>query len=310
MDWSAARGEIAELLRFTISLSMFWDVRGYLREGRARLEAALAMATDKTPADLVVGVFFNAGWIAYLQGDPAARGYLTKSYTMGRESRSRRDTAKLLNMMGLAAVNEDNLDDARDLFERTLTIMRELDPVTPLPGLLDNLGCLELRLSNLDAARSYIEEAVAHCVGARAGTQVHGIVLLDLAILDFRQERYEEAQRNGLESLRVLHACACAINEPDALGVLALVACKQADWSRAAGLLGAAQDMRERTGAIPSSLIAADLEEAVRETRHVLGDTAYAEAIASGRASNTDDIIRREKDRQLSTLEPAGSDAR
>ena len=76
------------------------------------------------------------------------------------------------------------------------------------------------------------------------------------------------------------------------MGVLAIVACKQADWSRAAGLLGAAQDMRERTGATPSSLIAADLDEAVHVTKQALGDTAYDEAVDSGRALTTDDVRR------------------
>jgi predicted ATPase/DNA-binding SARP family transcriptional activator len=297
MDWSVAKGEVEELLRLTNNLGTFWDVRGYLREGRMRLDAALALATDETPAALVGGALFHVGWIAYLQGDAAARGYLTKARVIGGESRNRRDTAMLLNMMGLAAVNEGNFDDARGLFERVLTILRELDPGAPLPGILDNLGCLELSLSNLDAARSYIEEAVAQCVGARAGTQTHGIVLLDLAILDFRQQRYDEARLHGRESLRVLHACACAINMPDALSVLAIVACKQADWSRAAGLLGTAQDIRERTGATLLPLIASDLEVTVRVTKQALGDIAYHEAVDSGRTLTADDILTQETDR-------------
>jgi predicted ATPase/DNA-binding SARP family transcriptional activator len=297
MDWSAARGEVKELLRLTIALSTFWDTRGYLREGRVRLDAALAMATDDTPPDLVGFALGYAGWMAYLQGDPGARGYLTKAHAISGESGSRRDTARFQNMMALAATNEGSFDDARDLFGRALTLWRELAHVANVATILDNLGCLELRLSNLDAARSHIEEAVAQCGGDFAGTQVHGIALLDLAIVDFRQKRYDEARRHGLQSLRVLHECACTITMPDAMGVLAIVAWKQGDWSRAAGLLGAAQDMRERTGAIPSPLIAEEMEAAVRETKHILGDIAYYEAIASGRALTTDDIIRLETDR-------------
>jgi hypothetical protein len=45
---------------------------------------------------------------------------------------------------------------------------------------------------------------------------------------------------------------------PDAIVILAILAWKHGDWSRAAGLLGAAQAMRERTGAISSPLIAAE----------------------------------------------------
>jgi tetratricopeptide (TPR) repeat protein len=69
LDWAVERGEAVFALRFVASAWRFWQIRGHLREGWDRVQAALALpGVTETPAALRARALGAAGSLAYWRG--------------------------------------------------------------------------------------------------------------------------------------------------------------------------------------------------------------------------------------------------
>jgi predicted ATPase/class 3 adenylate cyclase len=78
ITWATDRGRAELALKLCSGLWRFWQMRGYLAEGRERLDRALALPTVADHAEAHLAALEAAGGIAYWQGDGAAaqRQYL------------------------------------------------------------------------------------------------------------------------------------------------------------------------------------------------------------------------------------------
>ncbi len=136
LDWSQEAGQIEQGLRLAASLHWFWDRRGYLSEGRARLQALLKRSQDQATA-----VSPSASWrqarayalhgaasLAFDQGDGEASAALAEeSVALFRQLDDRRGLALALPRLafgrGLASA------EARRLLAESLHLAQELDEV-------------------------------------------------------------------------------------------------------------------------------------------------------------------------------------
>jgi tetratricopeptide (TPR) repeat protein len=77
ISWAVVTGRAETALRMCADLWRFWQMRGYLYEGRERIEQALAMAHAEDHPDARMAALEAAGGIAYWQGqgDQADRWY-------------------------------------------------------------------------------------------------------------------------------------------------------------------------------------------------------------------------------------------
>jgi predicted ATPase/class 3 adenylate cyclase len=128
LAWSQEPAGSAETgLRLATALEGFWYRRGYLREGRAWLVAALAQPGVAAPSLARARALGIAGWWANVQGDDgAARAYHDECLALYRALGDRRGTAQTLATLGVIACAGGDYAQAAMHCEESLALYREL----------------------------------------------------------------------------------------------------------------------------------------------------------------------------------------
>ena len=127
-DWAIARGDPRRALSLGAAFWRFWQMRGHLSEGKARLETTLAMpGTGEYPSEKARALE-AAGGVAYWQGNmDAAQAKYDESLVLVRAEGDRRRLANALyNASFPRVVDRSNLPDALRLVEEALSIYREV----------------------------------------------------------------------------------------------------------------------------------------------------------------------------------------
>ncbi len=227
-----AASDSESLLSFTVALTRFWYVRGYLGEARERLERALDVSGDAPPAlrrrgltaaasvallqgdyeaatrlaesslvaaretgedRLVANGLSNLGAIMLAAGDNERAGsLLTEAVDRARAVGDRRILALSLNNLADHALTTADYEGAEPLFAESLDLLRELGDTANVARSLFNLGAVALRRDRLDEAGDRFAEGLA---AARAAGDKEDICwcLLGLAALAAQRERGERA---------------------------------------------------------------------------------------------------------------------
>ncbi len=313
-------GETA--LRLAAALWAFWLARGYLGEGRRWLEEALA-AGGRAPSTVRAKALNGAGVLAHYQGDYVqARALCTDAIDLYRRAGDERGVASALCGLALAARTAGDYATARSTFEEALEIFERIDDRQGIARTLGRLGLaafysgddetfgrlaeqslagfreledaegiglglLHLGLAALSQgeparARPLLEEslAISRELGDRRTIAKAVCFLGDAASgrHDYEAARplYEESLSLSIElgdrwlsaiSLEGLARTALATEQPEA----------------AASLLGAADAIRDTTGASRPAYWRRLYEPAVAQARAQLGGDAFDSALAAGR---------------------------
>ncbi len=126
LDWSLGSGAIEAALRLAGALWPFWEVRGYLGEGREWLEMVLAKSGE-LPVALRAKVLQGAGILAWYQDDyERAVALCQQTLALYRELRQKQGMAIALNTLGLIRRSQGLYPEAHSLLEESLSIFREL----------------------------------------------------------------------------------------------------------------------------------------------------------------------------------------
>ena len=147
-------------LRLCAALWRFWEMRGYLCEGRAHLRACLEKdgATTEARANALNG----AGMLAARQGDyVAARACHEECLRAYQSLGSRSGEAVALGNLGLLASEQSRYDEARALYEQSLHLRRERDDTFGIALMLNNLGNMLGEIGDHVSARAYLEESLS-----------------------------------------------------------------------------------------------------------------------------------------------------
>ena len=159
---SAESAESAETgLRLAAALRPFWRFRGRHREGRAWLEAALALpgAAARTPAR--AEALCAAGSLAAVLGDgAAARTRLEASVALWRELGDARGLGRALAQLGFATAPRD-APAARALLEEAVALARAAGDRSGLAVALRFLGNVEAPRRAAPAGPAPLEESAA-----------------------------------------------------------------------------------------------------------------------------------------------------
>lgn len=139
LDWAAESARVDDGLRLAAALVRFWEIRGYLRQGRARLEAFASEAGG--PPALRAKALNAAAVLAQRQGDLAgARRSYQECLVVQRARDDRIGIATALHGLANLAVNDGDLVTARALFEENLAVARDLNAARMEAASLMNLG--------------------------------------------------------------------------------------------------------------------------------------------------------------------------
>ncbi|MDE2450315.1 MAG: hypothetical protein KGO22_15180, partial [Gammaproteobacteria bacterium] len=161
-DWALGAGDARRAMGLGAAFWRFWQMRGHLREGRARLEAILAMpGSDKFPAERARALE-AAGSVAHWQGDvPAEQAYYDKCLELARAGGDKAAIANALyNASFPRMVSHSDLPGALALAQAALPLYRELGNETGVARSLWSAGNVLHQMRRIEEANVALDESI------------------------------------------------------------------------------------------------------------------------------------------------------
>lgn len=249
LEWSKTADGGAEIcLRLAGALGLFWEVRGYLTEGRERLAAILLanLAQGRTAAR--ARLLARAAELAYRQSDfPATTSFAEESLAIYREVGDRQGIASALIKLGNAATEKGNFVTASGFLEEALKTWRELEDKHGIARALISSAWVALRSGQYGLAKTRLEEALA--LSRELGdTRSMGFELSGLGEVALRQGDYLRARQLVKESLKLRTELGNKWGVGVSLGILGWIAMREEKWDRAIARLGESLEVRREIG--------------------------------------------------------------
>ena len=163
LDWCIAHGRTEQALALAAALWRFWQMRGHLREGRARLEAALALPGGEQFPEARKKALEAAGGIAYWQADmAAAQVWYDEALVLTRAAGDKRAIANAVyNDSFPRTLAKTDMETALALLAEALALYRELDDKPGVARCLWGIGNVHHFLNDFVAAVAPLDEAIA-----------------------------------------------------------------------------------------------------------------------------------------------------
>ena len=246
-------------LRLVQALAPFWYQHGHATEGRRWLQQAIGLTAGDTGAPLAR----MAQWLGMLllQQDELsnARELFERSLAIWLELGDRDQQVRELNSLGSTHRHLGDLDTARSLLEDSASISRQIGSEAGLGVALMNLGQVETTAGNLGRAALLLEEALA--LHQKLGDVMRvAIIQLSLALNRLFSGRVREAKELLSSTLGYITSSGHTLFLIDALELSAAIAAQLGHCRRAARLTGAAETMRHKAG-MPAPQSDADILE-------------------------------------------------
>ena len=283
-------------LRLAVSLPPhYWSGSGLLGEGRRWLDRALAQASP--PTALRARAFLINSHLATWQGDAdAAMRLLDEGEELARRLDASPELGHAASIRGVGALYGNDLPVAVESLTRAWTMLSK----TPDADLylylnvLTGLGVAAGMAGDYERASACHQEMLA-IVEPRGGGRHRSLARWLGGLIDWHRGDLEQAAEQEMEALRLQDTWGSDDQFVTAvcLELLAWITVAQQRYRRAATLLGAA-DARWTDVGTP---VTANLQHAghrsacERQTRDALGDTAFADTVARGRALPYEDAI-------------------
>ena len=236
LAWSEIEpGNLEAGLRIAGALWRFWDIRGYLTEGRGWLTAQLSPSpSGMTPSRARAKALNAAARLAMYQSDFAtARSLYEESLTIWRQSNDRWGLAMALAGLARVAFRQDHNERALELFEESIQIAKALGAAGrwAVASSSLGLGLVESALGNHARAIELYQESLALC--RVLGDKVSAAASLKyLAAVMHRLGNYDRALVLNEESLELSRELGDQVGIGMALLQLGDVACGQKEYAR------------------------------------------------------------------------------
>ena len=148
-------------VRLSAALRWYWVTRGAFSEGRAFLEATLALPHSGVHSAARAKALCVAGELALRQGSYAlAHSLLEESVASYQELEDKPGLAEALLNLGLVHAYQYHFATARSLIERSIALGRELEDLWLLGHALDSLARLHWKQGDIQATRALCEEVM------------------------------------------------------------------------------------------------------------------------------------------------------
>jgi tetratricopeptide (TPR) repeat protein len=292
LDWAERAGEPRVGLRTATALWRFWQQRGHLSEGRARLERLLGMEGAQARDEVRARALGALGSLAYWQNDhDATRKAYEEALAIAREVGDPGLVAAALRDLSYVAFVDQDLERAPTILREQMAAAEEAGDRALVAEAWTSLGFISVFQGNPQEAieplhralRIFREEGLAWKVADHLG----GLGLVSRLVGDL--EGSKGFLREALEmSARATDSSGISMS----LRGLAMVANDQGRYERAARLTGAATRILDDLG---ESLIPALADRwgapAEEEARSKLGGEAYERARAEGYAMDQEQAL-------------------
>jgi DNA-binding CsgD family transcriptional regulator/tetratricopeptide (TPR) repeat protein len=282
LGWLRDREDAPRLYRLAGALGLFWTWPPFLREGRAWLEATLAIPPAGVPARAIGRVLGATGTIAMWQNDvERAAAIFDRALAAWRAIDDPLEIAHALRNLGNVALHLGDVDRARDVVAESLARFRQLGEPWSVGLALATLATVDSACGDHDQAIARNDEALALFL-ALPGQRYSNVAQRNLAwehLLRGDQANARRGYRQVLAHAREhddrREVAACA---EGAAGLAAAAG----DQERAARLFAAAAALRaeEELALLPST--AAQLGALLDAVRVRLPAPAFAAAWRAG----------------------------
>jgi predicted ATPase/class 3 adenylate cyclase len=290
LDRAASRGWAEVALRLGAALWRFWQIRGYLREGRDRLGAVLALPGADDNPEARIRALWAAGGIAYWMGDfPASEVLYEEAERLSRQIGDRPAVAEsLYNLAFPLLVGEIDEERGREQFGEAARIFQELGDrggrgkvLWAMSGFLpeeaDEVG-IALATEALEIFRE-------------TGDRFHeGWAVRTLGIYASRVRLFDEAWGRLSEGLEIFRDAGDVPAIVTFLGSFTDLAVAEGDVQRALRLAGARAELSESTGEGISQWLG-ESEERRRLAERCESDADSARLWAEGRAMSLEEAV-------------------
>lgn len=238
-------------LRLAWGLARFWEMRGYVTEGRAWLVRLLDSGRT-TSRPHVIGVTL-LGHLAWVQGDFAgARPSLEEGLSLSRALADPFATAFAAVSLGGLALAQGDLCATTVLLEEAAQAITIMPPDVPDRRIVEVMN--SFWRAELAQARGDEQEAAALFEDCASLTRDLGdrvdlaYALVGLAGIALRRGNHEAAEALHQDALRIRRDFADQTGIRLSLEALAVIAVAQGNHPRAVRLLGAAEAIGDATG--------------------------------------------------------------
>lgn len=267
-DW--ARGRCPELgLRLCAALAHFWELRGRVNDGRARLDEVLA--DDTIDRRVRATGLSRAGRLAWRQRDYSqARARFEESLSIVRELGDQLAVARRLRGLALVAMSEGDPGTAVQLCERSVATFRAHGDEQGLAWALIYLGWARYVHGEVARGDAHMREALAvnqaaGSVAARVNAHI-GLAYGAVVAEDLRAER-----AHVVDALTALREVGGVVEEPDWLWASCALAAGEGRIRSAYRLAGAAEALGRRGGSLLNEQFEAPIERLLERAGHRLG---------------------------------------
>jgi predicted ATPase/DNA-binding CsgD family transcriptional regulator len=283
--------DLAIGLRLAGVMYRFWILRGHLGESRVWLDRALPLGAEQ-PAAVRAKALHAAGTVAGVQGDDdRADKFLTEAVELWREVGDIGRVAVAIGNLGLTAQNRGEVERAAACFEESQALYEQAGDRR---GIAIALGCrarLERQQGRDREAVPIFEQTVA-LFRELGDDRSLANSFINLGQSALTLGNLDQSLRYFTECLELRQSLGNTLGIGEVLEGFAALASVQGRPRRAARLYGAAQALREITGA---PLIEADRvhqERYIGEIRRRLGNASFATEWAAGRATGPEEAVR------------------
>jgi DNA-binding CsgD family transcriptional regulator/tetratricopeptide (TPR) repeat protein len=161
LTWAIEQADAEAAVRMVAALWIFWETRGYLAEGRAWADRALALPGEVDPR-LRAAALYGAAVLPYRQGDyDRALVLCEECLRLWREIGDLAGIASALNGLGIVVFDRGDFDRAAACYDEAIALRRVLGDRRALSAPLNNLGVLLYEQGDYARSRSVHEETYA-----------------------------------------------------------------------------------------------------------------------------------------------------
>jgi tetratricopeptide (TPR) repeat protein len=292
LRWLRESRDVEGALRLVGALWLFWQVRDDLAEGRAEIDAVLALPGASTYPAALAEARQGAGQIALSLGDlPTARSHLEWVVDYHRGSADHGGLGWALVWLGAVARHQGEFPRAASALHEALAVGRDVADRRVTGWALYGLGITTRLQGNPIGARPLLEESLA--VFRRAGWTEHVTAQVIGSLGSVAEDLGDDAEAAARfrEALRVLGSAEDRHEIAGLLERFASLATKASQPARALRLIGAAARLREEIGSPVALIMRGPYDRTLDLARAQFApDVADAE-LAAGRKMNVRESV-------------------
>ncbi len=287
LAWARDAGEVELELRLCTAVAAYWGISGYLSEGRAWLEDALARG-DSAPALVRARALLACSGLPWRQDDAVASDrYATAAYEIFVAEGEHRGAAEALMARAIAAEQAGDVETESRLHDEAEEIFRNMGLERPLASILNNRAYAALVQRQWDRAQQLLDESAD--IFRRLGGP-WWLPLLNLGLLALLTDRIDDAEREFRNAARAGVESSERETIYYALEGLACVRAMRGEDVEAARFWGASEALREAAGAKLQTVERELHERLAAEARDRAGNT-FERWWAEGRSLSVERAI-------------------